>query len=281
MARFTELLKRMNPRNGRIVAEDGSILNLASYLRQLPLGINRGQAVGYHPINAFGSRVGLAGETNYPIWPNGPKVIPAPYGDTLTVQSTSIEDAPDGEGIASLHLHYLRQDLSEADAIIELNGTTPVPFNDPLFHFMQCMHVETVGSNYADDGAAGEITFSGAVNIYSDIAISEVRCSSAFRMVPRGKRLFVDGAVGASVSGTASTRATVRMIANEIEDHVYTDPYIYIPHGEVGLQDNAIAFNFPGGLGPFQQGTIVGGSFTIAKDANISLSWYGRLEPTE
>ena len=277
---YDNLLRTDPPQSGRIIAEDGTVTNLADTLRALPVNIVRGQVVGAEPFSAYGERTTIGVETDVPVWPDGAIAL-APYGAGVTIQSTSADDSAAGTGVQALHVHYVRQDLTAVDGtIITMNGVTPVPLNDPRFLFMQCMHIVDgrVGSGLK---AAGTITAknSAGTATYSEIEVGKLRCSSSFRIVPRAKVLIIDGAVGSSVSVTADTTTLLRIVANRIATHQYNNPLMLIPQASVGVQNNAISASFGGGLGPFPQGTVIGCNHTSNKAATVSCSWFGRLEP--
>ena len=91
----------------------------------------------------------------------------------------------------------------------------------------------------------------------------------------------MDTAAASSVSATADTTSLIRIVANVIEGHRYTSPFLLIPQASIGVQNNAVAATFPGGVGPFTAGTVVGCTHTSSKAATVSCSWFGRLEPVE
>lgn len=278
---YSEQLRRDPPHSGRYIAEDGTVTNIVDAIRQDPINITRGQVDGARLLVAYGERTTAGAETAWPVWPDGATISVAPYNAGVTIQSSNINDTAAGTGIQSVSIHYLRQDFSEVnDLTVELNGTTPVPINDPQFLFAQCMHVtpDRVGSGLK---AAGTITLTNAAQtvIYSEIATGGLRCSSSFRMVPKGKRLFIDNAVASSVSATADTNSLVRIVSNYSEGHFYWDPLVLMPYASIGVQNNAIASAFSGGVGPIPAGAIVGCTHTSNKAGVISCDWFGRLEP--
>lgn len=279
---YDKQLRTDPPRTGRIIAEDGTVTNEADILRHDPRNIARGLVDGARQISAYGERTTAGAEAEFPVWPDG-AISLAPYNAGVTIQSTSANDTANGTGIQALHLHYVRQNITEVDdMIVELNGTTPVPINDPQFLFMQCMHVVPgrVGSGLS---AAGAITAENGAGTatYSEISTGRLRCSSSFRIVPKGKNLFIDTAVGSSVSATADTTTLLRIVANQIAYHQYTNPFLLIPHASVGVQNNAVSASFPASVGPFPPGTVVGCTHTSNKAAIVSCSWFGRLEPIQ
>jgi len=280
---YSDQLRTDPPKSGRYIAEDGTITNIVDEIRTTLPNIARGKLEGGGLIIAYGERTSAGAESRYPIWPNGSTVTFAPYGAGVTVQSTSVNDTVGGTGIQSVSIHYLQQDLTPVDdLIIPLNGTTPVPINDPKFYFAQCMHI-TPGQVGSGGSAAGEITLKNAAQTetYSQIPTGGKRCSSSYRMVPKGKRLYIDNAVASSVSTTADTTSLIRLVSNYFEGHFYTDPIVYIPYASIGIQNNAIASNFPGGIGPLPAGAIIGCTHTSNKATTVSCDWFGHLEPAE
>lgn len=237
--------------------------------------IARGLVTGAKPFSAYGERVTVGAETNFPIWPDGAFSIPVPAGVQMSVVSTSAQDAnTTGTGIWSVEIHYLDNLLAEQATIVTLNGLTPVLTTPANIRFIQCMHV--VAS--AGTSAAGTITASNGGVIYSQISTGATRCSSAFRMVPAGYQLRILAAAASSISGTAATASQVRLVANMIGTHTYTNPLLFVPFGAIGVQDNGVALNFPP-QESFPPGTVVGATHTSDKAATVSVSWYGYLEP--
>lgn len=280
---YSNQLRTDPPMSGRIIAEDGTITNLADEIRGSVQNIARGKVPGAYQLIAYGERTSAGAESRYPIWPDGATIATAPYGSGVTIQSSSANDTVGGTGIQSVSIHYLRQDYSPVDdLVIPLNGTTPVPINDPLFHFAQCMHV-TPGKIGSGRVAAGNIvlTNAGQTQIYSQIPVGGLRCSSSYRMVPKGTRLFIDNAVASSVSSTADTTDLVRLVSNYFEGHYYTNPTLFIPYASIGVQNNAISSSFGGGVGPLPEGAIIGCTHTSNKASTVSCDWFGHLEPVE
>jgi len=227
---------------------------------------------------AFGERVADAGETRQAVLPVGDAVNIAAAGAGLTLESTSADDAGGGVGIQVLRIHYLRQDLTEQTKTVTLNGTTPVSIGDSEFRFMQCMNAEEWGSSGPE--AAGDISArDSSGDVYSLIKAGEVRCTSSYRMVPAGKRLFVDSAVISSISGTSETPSQMQFVASQVFGRQYLDPLGFFPFLTAGVQDNGVSLNSPP-LGPFLAGTVVGALYTSKKAATVAASWYGRIEPT-
>jgi hypothetical protein len=90
-------------------------------------------------------------------------------------------------------------------------------------------------------------------------------------------KAIVKGAVVSSVSLTADSYAITRIIASEIDNHQYIDPFIFIPQGSIGAQNNGIGYEFPVPF-TFSSGTIIGGRVTTNKACTVSYDWFGWLE---
>lgn len=237
--------------------------------------IARGLVVGAKPFSAYGERTSAGAETNFPIWPDGAFAIPAASGVQMALVSTSAQDTnTTGTGIWSVEIHYLDNLLAEQSTTVILNGLTPVNTTPTNIRFIQCMHIATS----AGTSAAGTITASNGGVIYSQINAGATRCSSAFRMVPAGYQLRILAASASSISGTAATATQIRLVANAIGTHTYTNPLIFVPFGSTGVQDGGIGLDFPP-QEAFQPGTVVGATHTSDKAATISVTWFGYLEP--
>jgi hypothetical protein len=236
--------------------------------------VARGLVDGATPVVAYGHRTTSGAETNYAVWPNGAYTIPPEAGVQLSIVSDDAQDSDGGTGINAVHVHYLDGNLDPASEIVTLSGLTPVTTVAEDVRFIQCVHIQTAGSGLA---AAGEIVLSSGGVTYATIAAGENRCSSSFRMVPRSKRLFVTGAVGSSISGTAAARTEMALVASYIEDRSFVYPLILFPHMAIGMQDSALAAEFKG-LPPFPAGTVVGVVHTSDKACSVAATWWGRYE---
>ncbi len=239
--------------------------------------IGRGEIDWATSFSSYGRYVAGGATTNHVIWPDGIFVLPPSTGVQMSIVSTSANDdgSPIGTGIRTMDIHYLDNSLNPQIETIILNGITPVLTVATNIRFIQCMHIVTVGSLKA---AAGIITASNGGNTYAQIDAGSRRCASSARMVPAGKKLYVAGAVGSSVSGTAAASAQIKISTSWFDGHDLTSQDVYIPFGSIGVQDNAIPYTFPIPAGPFPEGTVVLGEVTVDKAATITLDWFGWLE---
>ena len=245
--------------------------------KEYPLEIARGGVQGAELFGSYGERTTAGAETNHVIWPNGDFVIPPAVGVQLTLSSSDAADADGGTGVNSVEIHYLDGDLNPGSETVTLNGLTGVTTTATDIRFVQCMHLQDVGSAEA---AVGNISAVEGVDTYSYIAAGEVRCSSSMRMIPKGKKAFVAGAVGGAASGTSAARVKIRLVASELDNHQYLDPLILMPHGTIAVQDNTVPYVFPVPL-PFKAGTVIGLTETTDKAAIISGTWFGWIEDDE
>lgn len=252
--------------------------NGALTMQNHPLQISRAKVVGSQPFGAYGEVSTAGAVTKNIIWPNGTFYVPdQTTGSSISFVSSSVEDASGGTGISQVEVHYLDANLTTASATIDLNGTTPIVSGISGVRFIQCMHITVVGSNRAAVGQIDAYEDGNATKIFSIIAANKERCTSSMRMVPAGKRLILSGAVASSVSVTADAYALVRIIATELDNHQYISPFLYIPQGSIGTQNNGIAVNFPIPY-IFKEGSIVGMRVTTNKAALVSGDWFGWLE---
>jgi len=233
-----------------------------------------GNIPGAELFGAYGEFTATGAETNHLIWPDGVLTLPAASGVQMSVVSTGAADSAAGANIRSIDIHYLDDTLTPQVEVVTLNGITPVLTVATNIRFVQCVHGLTFGAN---GYAAGTITISNGANIYSQIAIGDTRCASSARMVPAGKRAFVAGAAASATSGTAAAKVKIRIVASEITDQQFTSPFVLIPFGSIGIQDNGISMSFPLPL-PFSEGAVIAMTGSCDKGSVMNGTWFGWLE---
>lgn len=241
--------------------------------------VARGELGGMEPFSAFGKITTSGAVTKQIIWPNGAFTFPdQTTGETISFVSTSAEDGAGTQtGINSVEVRYLDVNLEPQTAIVELNGTTPVVAALTGVRFIQCLPVLDVGSTLA---AVGEITAyreGSPATVFSIIKAGSERCESSLRMVPKGKQAVVTGLAASSVSGTAEATSDIELVATQLENRQYLDPFILIPQGSIGVQDNSQAFNLPVPA-IYKEGTVIGFRTTTDKAATVAADWFGWLE---
>lgn len=249
-------------------------------MQDFQTAIGRGEIDWAQPFASYG-RYGATGATgatsNHVIWPDGVYNIPPPAGVQMSIVSTSANDdgSPAGIGIRTMDIHYLDDLLVPRTETVILNGITPVLTVATNIRFIQCMHILTVGSLKA---AGGVITASNSAIVYAQIDAGSRRCASSARMVPAGKKLFIAGAIGSSISGTAAASSEIKISASYFDGYDLTPQNFYMPFGSIGVQDASTPYTFPIPAGPFPEGVIVLMEVTVDKGAIISGNWYGWLE---
>lgn len=236
--------------------------------------VARGNVAGAALFGAYGERSAASGEVNRVIWPNGVFLLPSASGVQMTLSSTSASDSAAGTGIRTVEIHYLDANLAEQAEIVTLNGLTGVNTVATDIRFIQCMHGVTFGTGAK---AAGTISAINGGVTYSQIATGDVRCASSARMVPAGKRAYVAGAVGSSISGTSAAKAKIRIVASEIFGFQFTSPLVLVPFGSVGIQDGSEAMTFPAAI-PFSAGTVIAMTESVDKNAEVGGTWFGWTE---
>lgn len=241
------------------------------------IDIARGAVDGVMPFSAYGKYVATGAITNQVIWPDGTFAIPPSTGVQMSIVSTSAADdgSPVGTGVRTLDIHYLDDNLLPQVETIIMNGITPVLTVATNIRFIQCMHILTAGTARS---AVGTINASNSGQIYAQIAAGSRRCSSSARMVPAGKKLFVAGAVGGSISGTAAAGAEIKISSTYFDGHDLTSQSIFMPFGTITVQDIAVPYTFPIPVGPFPAGTVVLNEVTVDKAATTTSNWFGWLE---
>lgn len=239
------------------------------------MAVGRGKVDWASPYSSYGRYIATGAVTNQILWPDGVFNIPAPTGVQMSFVSTSAQDSAAGTGARTIHVHYLDANLIPQTEIVTLTGLTPVLSVATNIRFIECIHILTAGSGKS---FAGTLTVSNGGITYSQVEIGARRCASSARMVPAGKKLFVAGANGGSVSGTAAAGAQIKISSTWFEDVDLTSELIFMPFGSIGLQDTTVAYTFPIPAGPFPAGTIVAMEVTVDKAATLTGDWFGWLE---
>lgn len=272
---YLKQLKLQAPFTGRFIAEDGVRVNIAEFIRSQPISIARGLKPGAQPFGAYGERVVTGAELDLPIWPDGPILVLPQTGAQMTIASTSVADDFDGGANArKIEMHYLDANLDQQKEEIDMQGQTDVLTEATDIRWVQALHLMEFGTIAK---AAGIITAKFGGDTFAQISAGKLRNTSSFRMVPRGKLFYLGGAVGSSVSLTADTTTLMHMVASELDVHRHHDPLILLPFAGIGLQNGAIAFQFPPGI-RYSAGTLVGGVHDSNKSCTVTMNWFGHLE---
>lgn len=256
-------------------------INKAPMTTAQPIGaqVARGQLGGMEPFTAFGKIETTGAVTSQIIWPNGAFTFPdQTTGETISFVSTDDEDGAGTQtGINSVEVMYLDVNLEPQSLVVELNGTTPVVAALTGVRFIQCLPVNEAGSTLAAVGEIKAYREGSPAVVFSIIKAGRERCESSLRMVPKGKLAVITGLTASSVSGTADARSDVEFVATQLGDKQYLDPFILIPQGSIGVQDNSQALNLPVPA-VYREGTVVGFRTTTDKAATIAGDWFGWLE---
>lgn len=207
------------------------------------LAVARGHVGGAYSVNSFGELVTTGTvRSNQLIWPlNGsPLFVPDVAGVTVTVTSSSDQDAAGGTGIQALVTHYLDGSLNQQSLAIVPTGTTPLVTTIADCRFIQCTHGVAFGGGGT---AVGNISLTGGGGTLSYIKAGSRRCSSSARRVPAGKRMIIDAMWASSISGTSATNAIVRFATTLIDSYDLTESAITFPHMSIGGQDSSVALS--------------------------------------
>jgi hypothetical protein len=243
-------------------------------LRMFLTMVARGRIQGASLFGSYGKYTATGAVTKHGIWP-GPTSFPpwdlAGVSDGYLV-STSANDTLGGSGIQQVEVYYIDISGDLQHEILTMTGTTPVPL--PFsFRFIQCTHTvkgQFAGGNISLLGNTGTVT-------YSYILVGDSRCTSAFRMVPRGKTAYIVDLVGGATSGTAAASADLEFISTEIDTNQLISEGIFIPHNSVVVQDTSLtlASNTPAVV---TEGQICGFWGTTDKGVKFSAAFTGWLE---
>ena len=255
-------------------SNNGARVTTQSYQHE----IARGRVPGASLFGGYGVHEAAGAVDKNIVWPNGVFTFPdQTTGEIVSFVSTDAQDASGGTGISVVEVHYLDVDLVPQSMDITLTGLTPVTGQLSGVRFIQCLHLKTAGTGLEAAGTISAYIEGTPAAVLSLISIGDERCASSLRMVPKGKLAYVAGAVGSAISGTAAARVSISLVATELDNHQYLDPFILMPFTSIGLQDGGLATTLATPI-PFQEGTIIGMRASSDKGATISGDWFGWLE---
>lgn len=236
--------------------------------------VARGVISGAYPFGGYGEAIASGAVTDNVLWANGTFVAPSAAGVQLSIVSTSASDAAAGTGIRSVEIDYLDASLVPMSEILILNGVTPVLTVATNIRFINNLRMQTFGSGKK---AAGTITASNAGTVHEQINLGKITASNSARMVPAGKKLFIDSLFAGATSGSAAAKVIVQIAATKFGDTDYTSSSVFIPYAAAGYQDNSAGLMVSCPL-VFDAGTIVAMIYSTDKAATINGSWFGWLE---
>lgn len=235
--------------------------------------VARGKVSGNIPFGGYGEKT-TSGADSGVLWPDGVYAFPPAIGVQISIKSTSPNDTSGGSGANSVDVHYLDSNLVERVETIVCTGTTAALSVATNIRFIQCMHLVTYGVGKC---AAGTISATNGSNIYSQIYVGQLRCSSSVRMVPKNKRLLVTSMTGGAISGTAGSKVIIRISTPTFDGHDFTTDAVFMPLFSAAFQDTSTGLTIPCPL-KFTEGQSVGMTFECDKAATVVGSWFGALE---
>ncbi len=191
---------------------DGAVLTLSH-----EVSIAQGDVPGHFQMNAFGDLV-ASGSTVYDVWRGPTAIKPGPvYGGYRgSVVSTNAADSAAGAGVRRVRIQYLNTAGALLTEDVTLNGTTPVLTVATNIMFVECMH--SIENGTYGGVAIGDITIRNGATVMNLLAAGGNRCTSAHRMVPLGKTLYITGWAGSSAASTSSKRTVIKLRTTALEE---------------------------------------------------------------
>lgn len=268
---MADYLRLQQPQTGRLIAEDGELINLAESIRRSPLGIWRSEYPGAGPFNSHGECEVTGAVANHPIWPGAASLPdPLPSGVAMDIVSTDAADSAAGAGARLIYIEYLDNGLNPRVTLVPTNGLTPVTTTVEDIRWIQTMIV--VSADPAGTRAAvGNITASYDGTTYATILATNLDQASSFRMVPSGYKAYVSNVLLSSISTTADAKALIRTV-------IWNDGLL-IPSSGVGAQNNSFTIQLVTGSHALLPGMILGLSVTSNKSLTATGAFIGWIEP--
>ncbi len=193
------------------------ILN-TSIERNMMVNIQSGSIPGWKIWTAFGERDNLSTATSgNDLWRGnelstvGDDLIPIPpdAGDLMTIVSEHVDDNGSGvTGILTVKIEYIDPAGGEQVTEVTLNGTTPVNISIILMRHVQYMYATSVGSNSVAEGHIALYKTGDVNQIYCMIPAGGNMSVQNNRMVPLGKKLYLQGW---NATNAHTIRSTIRL----------------------------------------------------------------------
>lgn len=115
------------------------------------LGVQREVYTGYRPLGVFGVNPALDNTNSELLWAKSAAYTFPTSASTLSITSTSADDASAGTGLRTLKLRGLDSSYNEIEETITMNGTTAVTTTNSYFRLNEAVGV-TGGSGLKNAG---------------------------------------------------------------------------------------------------------------------------------
>ena len=185
------------------------------------LQVSRGQIAWHRSVTVFGYNPDID-TTELVVWPDGASVATQETATTLTVSSSSTDDAAAGTGARTVIINGLDGDHNEVSETVTLNGQTAVTTTKTYTH-INSMTVATVGSGGKNAGiiyiGSGTVTTGVPANIFNLVYTGFNASTSAHYTIPAGYTGYiVNGAISSGQTGgsNAIVGKLIFIDANEI-----------------------------------------------------------------
>jgi len=249
----THDIAQFAPRTGRLIKENGEIINIGdgnplAYL-DVDTGlitkvnghegmihtigyltaVGIGKIPGHESFRGFGERSGITNiAAGNDVWQGTATTVPIPsqtVGEQMTVVSTSAADANAGTGIQTLDVHGLDISGNPQSEVITMNGVTPVNTVRANWRFIQSIHAETVGTGGSAAGTISIYKTGSASAIYNVLAAGGNMSLNSARMVPLGKTFYL---CNLSVMAADNTSVSVRLRSTSTFENTLTPGYFFL-----------------------------------------------------
>jgi hypothetical protein len=225
--------------------------------------IARGRVPGARPFAAFGERSASGSVAKSILWETGmPATLTVPNAVQMSFVSTDTD-------VRRMKMIYLDGALNEREETVTLNGTTPV--------LTTATDVRFINNLYSLDGSAARtITVSNGGVTYAVIGTGEVQFNQAVYRTPANRRLMLTSLYAGAVSGSSTSRVSVRVEISFFNGDSFGAQGILHPVGGIGLQDSATTLTF--GPFPIPPGEIVALTFKCDKAVDVLGGFFGWTE---
>jgi len=206
-----------------------------------PFEVNlaRGGLIAHKSAFVFGFNSDING-TEETIWTKGGIYQYPTVASTMTLSSTSANDASAGTGARTVLVSGLDADYNEVTETVALNGQTGVSTTNSYLRIND-IRVITAGSTGAAEGTisigTGTITSGVPANVYSEIVTSDNHSLDSVWTVPAGYTAYVYRGTVSSGTANSNQYVTARLMVRPYGQVLFTA-------AKITLQTGFIEFDF-------------------------------------
>lgn len=223
-----------------------SNLDLAAYQSVSGYLIGAGRIDNHSREFKFGSNDAV-GTTEESVWAHGGRYVWPAAASTMTVSSTSANDAAAGSGAQTVQIYGLDENWLPQDEIVAMDGQTPVTTAGTYIRMFRAL-TRSAGALGGNDGdiyvGTGTVTVGVPANVYARILPSINQTLQAVWSIADGRKAYMTNFLVSSF-GNQNTFATIRTRVRYFGEVFRATSEFIVTRGVVRM-----AFAIPGDIPP-------------------------------